>query len=179
MAVLRLVFAVLAVVALDATVPAQAAAASLESVVKASYLYKFTPFVEWPAASPARTTFVICVVGSDSFGRVVEDAVRGQQLNGNAIVVRRAAIFTPDLFCQILFVGGAPQLIAPTLQRVAHLPVLTVTDSGPGIEGAMIRFVRQGGKVRFEIDATAATASGIVISSKLLSLAVAVRQARQ
>lgn len=180
MAVLKPSLAVSAVVALLVAIPGGAAAASLESAVKASYLYKFTPFVEWPqAALPARGAFAICVIGSDAFGRDVEDAVRGQQLGGTAIVVRRAAAFTSDLSCQILFVGGGPQLIVPTLQRVGRQPVLTVTDAGPGSEGAMIRFVRQSGKVRFEIDATAAAASGIVISSKLLSLAVAVRQARQ
>lgn len=168
-----------AVAASVAATPAGAAAASLESAVKASYLYKFAPFIDWPSGTlPTRDPFVICVIGSDDFGQVVEDAVRGQQIHGAAVATRRAASYMPDMTCHMLFAGGPSKVAAPALQGVARQPVLTVADDGPGTEGAMIRFVRQGGKVRFEINAAVAAASGFVISSKLLSLAVTVRQAR-
>lgn len=166
-----------ALAALVVAVPSCASAASLESSVKASYLYKFAPFIEWPSgALPARSPFVICVIGNDSFAQVVENAVRGQQVRGAAAVIRRAAAFTPDMACHMLFAGGLPHVAVPALQAVARQPVLTVADEGLGTEAAMIRFVHQGGKIRFEINAATAAASGIVISSKLLSLAVSVRQ---
>jgi hypothetical protein len=41
----------------------------------------------------------------------------------------------------------------------------------------MIRFVLQQGRVRFDVDAAAAAASGLVISSKLQALAVSRRGA--
>ncbi len=56
-------------------------------------------------------------------------------------------------------------------------PILTVTDSsmrGPGSKG-VIDFVIKDNRVRFDIDDQAAAKNGLNISSKLLSLAVAVR----
>ena len=62
---------------------------------------------------------------------------------------------------------------------MAGKPVLTVTDAADdaGAKG-MINFVIAAGRVRFEIDDVAARAGGLVISSKLLSLAVSVKPAR-
>ena len=52
-------------------------------------------------------------------------------------------------------------------------PVLTVTDdAGDPAARGMIDFVLRDGRVRFRIDPRAAERSGLVISSKLLSLAV-------
>ncbi|MET0374029.1 MAG: YfiR family protein, partial [Rhizorhabdus sp.] len=74
--------------------------------------------------------------------------------------------------CHILVVGAAPSDIL--LTHLAGQPVLTVTDKSAGIDGGIIRFVRQAGRVRFEIDNGAARASHLSISSKLLGLAVTV-----
>ena len=78
--------------------------------------------------------------------------------------------------CKIIYIaGGAPKLAAQVLASVAGKPVLTVTDAaGDGPAKGMINFVIADGRVRFEIDDAAARASGLGISSKLLSLAVSV-----
>jgi len=54
--------------------------------------------------------------------------------------------------------------------------VLTVTDGGRGGDVGIIQFVMEDGHVRFDIDEAAARASGLSISSKLLSLAVSHRR---
>jgi len=65
------------------------------------------------------------------------------------------------------------QLLAPV---AASAPVLTVTDSIDALDAkGMINFVVADNRVRFEIDDAAARRSGLVISSKLLSLALSVR----
>jgi hypothetical protein len=53
---------------------------------------------------------------------------------------------------------------------------LTVTDQASGSSGGIIQFILQDGRVRFAIDAAAAQASGVPISSKLLALALSVRR---
>jgi hypothetical protein len=145
--------------------------------VKANYLYQFGPFVDWPPAAfngPA-APMVICLGGEDPFGQVLDDAIRGQALGGRRILVRRLASPASAGSCNVLFVGRtreAPDL----LKAAAGRPVLTVADQDRGVSGAMIEFVLKDGRVRFAIDADAAQASGLTISSKLLSLAVSVRR---
>jgi hypothetical protein len=58
--------------------------ASLEQAVKASYLIKFAPFVEWPprAFPPGSKSFLICIAGEDPFGTVVDEVARGQKVRG-------------------------------------------------------------------------------------------------
>jgi len=61
-----------------------AAPPSLEQAVKASYLFKFGPFVDWPANAFADSggAFQICIIGRDPFGRVLDEIVRGQKIHG-------------------------------------------------------------------------------------------------
>ena len=148
----------------------------LEYAVKASYLYKFAPFVQWPPTAFETPTapLAICIAGQDPFGPALGEAVRGQHVNGHPIVVRRVENVRPGIACQILFVGGGDTTEA--LQAVAHEPVLTVTDHNRGGAGGMIQFVMVAGRVRFMIDQAAAENSGIGISSKLLGLAVSVNK---
>ncbi|MEO6339837.1 MAG: YfiR family protein [Caulobacteraceae bacterium] len=158
---------------------ASADSGSLEYAVKANYLYKFAPFVEWPdRAFPSATSpFNICVVGLDPFGKGLDDAVQGQRVGDRPISVHRAAVAEPGMNCQILFASkSTAQSAADTMRAVAGEPVLTVTDQSRGVSGGMIQFVMREGRVKFEIDAAAAEASGLQISSKLLGLATSLRR---
>jgi hypothetical protein len=164
---------------LCAVVPAMAAQANLEYAVKATYLFKFIPFVEWPAtasATPA-TPFVICVIGEDPFGPVLAQTVSGQQAHGHPIVIEHAAAYTTGMNCQELFVGRGPTADA-AFRAADSQAVLTVSDNAPGADGAIIHFVVKDGHVRFDIDPAAAQRNGITISSKLLDLAQSYRKAR-
>lgn len=153
---------------------------SLEFAVKASYLTKFGAFVRWPpdaiaAGAPAR----LCLVGADPFGAMMDEAARGQQLDGHPLVVVRMDAVDPRAAasCQIMFIGKpAGQSTAASLQAVAGRPVLTVTDRSRGVDGGIIQFVMTDGRVRFDVDQAAAQADNLQISAKLLALAVEVRR---
>jgi hypothetical protein len=150
------------------------AAPSLESAVKAAYLLKFAPFVEWPPRAFASPTspFSICVVGPDPFGAALDQAVAGQKVGDRPVVVRRLASTAGASDCQVLYAGRAPERpLAEVLQTLHSQPVLTVAEEGQHAQGCVIRFVLQDGRVRFAIDEAAAQAAGLGISSKLLSLA--------
>ncbi len=150
--------------------------ASLEYAVKATYLHKFAPFVEWPdpAAEFPGGNFTVCVVGDDPLGSVLDRAVNGQDVAGHPIVVRRLASVSGNPGCAVMYVTGSDiQSAAVALAAVHGLPELTVTDGAtdPAAKG-IINFVIQDDRVRFDIDLSAAAAAGLTISSKLLSLAV-------
>ena len=158
----------LAAALLAACIPARAQE-SLEYAVKAAYLVKFAPFVQWPQAPVLGSPLALCVAGSDPFGVTLDKASMGQP--GRPIVIKRMAVLTPDSGCQVAFVGGASA--AQSLAAIRGQAVLTVSENAAddSVRG-IVNFVVSGGRVRFEIDPKAAERSRLVISSKLMNLAV-------
>jgi YfiR/HmsC-like len=151
---------------------------TVELAIKATYLYKFPPFVEWPASAlPPGGYFAICIVGDDPFGAMLDQAVTGQQIKDRPILVRRMVIFNADAGCQIVYAtGSAMQPVPVILAALRGRPVLSVTDSDrEGQPRGILNFMIAENRIRFEIDDAAAAESGLVISSKLLSLAIRVR----
>jgi hypothetical protein len=167
-----------AIVAVAIVAPGAAALARtpLEIAIKATYLYKFGPFVEWPATSFDSPTspLNLCVVGTDPFGAVLDQAAQGQRLAAHPIVVRRLA--APSTRCHIAYIEGTDAFVAETLEALRGSAVLTVTDRPRGAATrGIINFVVEANHVRFDIDESAASRSGLNVSSKLLTLARAVR----
>ncbi len=169
---LRLAVVALAISSIAATARAQE---SLETAVKAAYLYKFAPFVGWPqAAGRTGQPFVVCVVGADPFGAVLDRAVAGQKVGDRPIAIRRLAAAAHDSPCEIAFLGGSrAQSVKDELAALYGAPVLTVTDGSP-VTG-VIDFALTQGRVRFRVDDQVAAEDGLTISSKLLGLAISVK----
>lgn len=168
---LRLLPAALALFAL----PAPAAGQPSDVAVKAAFLTKFPAYVAWPAAARPRpgAPLHICILGGDPFGRLIDTAARGQQVDGHPLQVRRLGAPDQAGGCHVAFVqGGAPAM----LQGLQGKPVLTVTDARAGARGGMIHFVIHRGRVRFNIDEAQAAKSGVGISSRLLGIALSVRR---
>jgi len=153
--------------------------AALEYAVKANFLYKFGPFVDWPAtafAGPA-SPFNVCVVGDDPFGAALEEAVRGQTVAGHPAVVRRLAIVSGEPGCHVIYLGRSRiQSPADALKALRGAPILTVTDERQGFSGGVVHFVLKDGRVRFGLDMDTARTNGLTISSKLQGLAVVLRK---
>ena len=176
----RRLFALLAAATLVAAAPALAQAS--EDAVKAAFLPKFARYIDLPApAQPAAgQPYYLCVIGHDPFGALIDRAARGETIGGHSVAVRRFA--TTEIAavagCHIAFLAGASD--AATLQMLAAMrrqPTLTITDARIGKARGMIHFAVIEGRVRFQIDQAAAVARGIAMSSRLLALAVEVKQA--
>ena len=150
---------------------------AVEHAVKATFLYKFAPFIEWPPGTFAATSdpLVICVVGSDAVAELVDDAVKGQTIGGHAIEVVHRPASAPDARCHILYVALRGPAAARVLDNVRGRAVLTVTDDASAASArGIVNFVVQDNRVRFEIDLRGAAENHLVISSKLLNLATRV-----
>lgn len=161
--------AMLVAAAVSATTPVMAQVVTANAV-KAAYLTKFAPFVEWPAsAQPPDAPFIICVVGADPFGDVLDHVAAGQKFNTHPVVIKHVAAAAPD--CRIVYAGSAADA-AQLSDATKNTSILTVSDADTdGGAHGIICFVREKDHVRFDIDAGAARQHGLVLSSKLLDLA--------
>jgi len=156
---------------------APARAASLEFPVKAAFLTKFAPFVEWPAtAYPSPDSpITVCIVGLDPFGPAIDQSAQGQHLGPHPLEVRRLDRIDADSGCSIAYLAGSKaQSVEEGLAAVQGTPVLTVTDQAMGSIRGAIHFVVKENRVRFMIDDAAAAKNGMNISSKLMRLALSV-----
>ena len=149
--------------------------AAPEYQLKAAFLFNFTQFVEWPAVAfaDAQAPFVIGVLGDDPFGAVLDETVRGETVGGRPLLVQRYRKAEDIKACHVLFISkseaaGLERIVAALKDR----NVLTVGDTeGFARRGVLVRLVTEDKKIRLHINADAAKAVGLVLSSKLLRLA--------
>lgn len=143
-----------------------------ETQVKAVFLFNFVQFVEWPAEAFATpdAPVVIGVLGTDPFGSVLDEVVRGEKIGARTLVVRRFATVGEVEGVHLLFISPSEQPhMEEALRALRGRPILTVGDSeGFATRGGMIRFVNDRGRIRLRINLAAAKAAGLVLSSKLL-----------
>jgi hypothetical protein len=158
-------------------VPAQAAD---EYHVKALFLYNFAKFVDWPSNMQA-DPICVGVLGDDPFGELLDQTVAGKTVNGRSFVIKRLKRSEDAKACHIVFVSGSEKKrVRPILDGLKNCGVLTVGEiQGFAADGGVINFEIVDSKVRFEVNIDAAERTGLKLSSKLLSLAKIVRDARQ
>lgn len=150
---------------------------SLEHSVKAAFLYKFGSYVEWPSTAFATPSspLNVCVIGSaDSFISTLEKVVSTENINGRNVAVRPVKSAPKDNSCQVLYIDASENSrVAEITESVRGTSVLTVSNEGAS---GIIDFVIVNNRVRFNIDDEAAAQNGLVISSKLLSVALKVKK---
>ena len=140
---------------------------SQEYQIKAAYLYNFLKYVDWP--EPINRTFVICVAGQNPFGSVLDGLTNNERVRGNP--VKTVVILSPEPGCDVIFTPRTSNIPA-YLQSATGMPILTVGETPRFIEqGGIVNFFLENGKVRFEINRSAAARAGLRFSSRLLQLA--------
>jgi hypothetical protein len=143
-----------------------------EYQVKAVFLYNFSHFVDWPSATfvSSDRPFVICILGEDPFGARIDEAVRGEQINGHPLLVRRVHRVEELESCQILFIARSEGAqLGHILAALNHSSALTVSDLDRVAErGVMIQFTTENNRIRLRINVDSAHAAGLTISSNLL-----------
>jgi len=144
-----------------------------ENEVKASYLYNFAKYVEWPAAVFPRenSPLTICIVGKSPMNEVIE-SLAGKSIKNRRLVIRQFSRIEDLSDCNILFINATVKTsITQILASATSRPILTVSDqNGFAAAGGMIEYVPVGSKIRFKINNRAAKQVNLQISSHLLRL---------
>jgi uncharacterized protein DUF4154 len=147
-----------------------------EDNIKATFLFNFTKFVDWPApggAPPSSEPFRLCVVAEPAFVAIVDRTIEGESVGGRPL--QRVSPASPAAAgsCQILFLGRLENdRVERWISAVRDAPVLVVSESAAAWDrGTHINFFVEENRVRFDVNADAASRTGISISSKLLRVA--------
>jgi hypothetical protein len=154
--------------------------AAAERSVKAAYIYRFLPYVEWPADAFERASspIVIGVIGADDVAAELEALLPGRLAQGRPLQVRRLTPNGALAGVHVLYIGpAAGARTAATLTRaVGQRSVLTITDTEGGLElGGIVNFISTDGRVRFEVAVDNADKGSLKLSSRLLQVALRVR----
>lgn len=151
-----------------------------EYQVKAAFLLNFARLVEWPeSARPAPSQpMVFAVLGSEEVRSAIASAVGDTSIGDHPVKVRRIDDASEAGGSHILFVSRGSAVDAAVLSATArdHAALVVGESDGFARRGGAINFFTENRKLRFEINPDAAQAAGLKISSRLLRLAVLVRE---
>ena len=154
-----------------------------EYQIKAVFLFNFAQFVEWRPAdfADANSPIVIGVLGADPFGAYLDETVMGEKVDNRPLTVERYRTVDEIKACHILFISRSEtNRLLPILSGLNGRNVLVVGDSDNFVQrGGMIQLANAQNKVRLIVNAEAAKAANLTISSKLLRSAEVVTPSRK
>ena len=167
-------FAAICIAGLCARLLAGDAAVS-EYQVKATFIYNFTKFTDWPAGAfeSPNAPIVIGIVGDDLFGTTIDDLVRGELVRNRLLAVKRLRPEDDLRGCNLLFISfSAKDRIPALISQLKGSPVLTVSEiEGFAAQGGMVNLLVVNKNLKIEINQAAVDEAGLQISAKLLRLA--------
>ena len=171
MPLLAFVLSMLLIPHLEQPLSAQASAIP-EYRVKATFLFQFTQFVDWPpkAFSNNQTPLVIGILGDDPFGTFLDETVRDEKANGHSLSVERYRRLEDVKNCHVLFVSGSEaNRLDQIVSALRGRSILIVGEAnGFADRGGMIQFMTQENRIQLRINLAAAKTANLTISSKLL-----------
>lgn len=146
-----------------------------EDEVKAAFVYNFAKFVEWPA-DKINNQINLCVLGDSPLGFSALKAIDGRTAQDKQVVTKLLNKSDDLKGCQIVFIAASERNKLAQLLKTSHQHhALTVSDmDGFAKLGGAIGLAKSDEKIRFEINLLAAKAAELTVSSRLLSLALAV-----
>lgn len=157
---------------------AQAQTPLSEAQAKASAIFNFARYVEWPerAFASREAPFVFCLAGRDALAGGMA-TLEARTLHTRATQVRRVFGVEELRGCSVLFIGEAEERRqAPMLRALASEAVLSIGDASGFVEaGGAIGIVLEEGRIRFDINRAALDQAQLRASSNLLRLARNVR----
>lgn len=148
--------------------PAVAADSVPEYEMKATYLYNFALYTEWPVISGDH--FNLCILGPDNFGNSLR-RLEGKLLHGKPILLARLSSLSAIRTCHLLFVSDKEASSMPRIMaELGNAPVLVVTDVPVSPRPAVVMSI-ENQRLLFDVDLQRARAASLTLSSKLLKLA--------
>jgi YfiR/HmsC-like len=145
-----------------------------ESEIKASYLYNFARFTEWPgnAANPD-LPITLCFLGRDTFSPSILNGFGKKSVGTHPLKVVVVTDIRPTQSCQIIYIGSSEdERAAAIIDGARQAKAMTVGETVKFREaGGMVRLYKESGSVRFEVNVDELDRSSLKLSSKVLGIA--------
>ena len=145
---------------------------SHEYPLKAVFLFNFAQFTDWPtnAFDKPDSPLVIGVLGDDPFGALLDDAVRGEIVNGRKFIVERYQSVQDIKTCHILFISQSEtSRLDKIVAELKGKPILTASDiDNSAYRGVCVRFITENNKIHLRINMDSLKDANLAMSSKLL-----------
>lgn len=150
-----------------------------EYEVKASLIVTLANLTSWPENAfdtDPNSTFVIGILGDDPFGLIMEDIVRGRQVNKKRIVVKRASSVEELKGAHIIFISRSEsndiRRILAEIRQYKQASVLTFGDNIQEFNqyGGIINFI-EGSNIRYTLNWTEANERGLNLRKQILNIA--------
>lgn len=144
-------------------------AQSASLTTSAEYIVRFVRYVHWDGEDKAEA-WRICIAPGVPLD--LDRIYTGEIVRGKKFAIRHIVSGDAISTCHVLDLSGADAASeAVLLQRVRHLPILTVgRDSKFCSEGGQVCLHLSGGEQKFDINLGAVKDSGLNISARLLML---------
>lgn len=146
-----------------------------EYQLKATFLYNFIRFADWPESAFAAPSdpIVVGVLGEDPFGPILDRLLGDEQVRRRPLLIRRFASAAQLGHCHLLFVARSEKDRLPDIwTALGKKAVLTMSDVPHFCEqGGMIGLeLTAAGTIQPEVAPAPVRAAGLAISSKVLNL---------
>jgi hypothetical protein len=142
--------------------------------VQSNIIFRFTKYIEWPAAKKTGD-FVIGIVGDSPLEEVLRNFTTNKSAGNQKIVVKSFSSNLETYDCHILFIGEEEEdSIRKITLRTARAPILIVTESderSPG--GSCINFSVVSDHLQLYINKKNIDGRNMGIASELLQLGTA------
>ncbi len=160
------------------TLPAYNPKQKSEYDVKAVFITRILPYIEWPEESGISyktKPFTIVILGRNPFGSVLEDIYSSeeQKVKNKTVVIQYVKDIDDINQCDLLFIANHDkEKLYRTLLYVKGKPILTVSDTkGFGQEGVHVNFYIKDNKTRFEFNEQSASNDGFKVDYRLRNIA--------
>ena len=155
--------------------PVQDPNASLAKV-KASFLYNFTKYIDWPDKYK-EGNFIIGVLGTSTFYNDLTTLLNTKTVGNQRFEIKSFSnAESVSGICHILFVPAESSSLLPdVLKKTKGKSTLIVTEkAGLAKQGAAINFVVENNKQRFELNQKNVEKYNLKVSTTLAALAIQV-----
>jgi len=141
------------------------------SALEAAYIFNFAQFTDWPSGRPADNMLSVCVDPDSPLG-VALAKLDGKHAGKQVWRVRPLPRTEKTADCQLAVLTASTALNSTVKALLASdSPVVIVSDAETTAQGWVIRLVREGDHLQFDINVSEASRRRITLSSKLMRLA--------
>lgn len=142
---------------------------------KALFMYNFTKYIEWPAASRSGE-FVIGVLGNSALTDELKTIASKQKVGSQNIVVKTFSSVDEIDNCHIIYIPPSKSTqLAAVIAKIGTKPILIISDkNGLAAQGSGINYIMDGDKLKYEVNRGSIEKKGMVVSSALLALGISV-----